>query len=477
MRKIKLNILWLVITLAAVLPLTIYAQYGSSGIADARSSGMGKTYNAISDGVYSIGINPANLFEVPNRSIQFKTILPLPSVGLRTGTDFMTLNDLNYYFGGQNGSARYLTESDKQRLNGLFKGGGLIFASASVNLINISYKVNSKIGVFGFSVTDFISTKLNFPQALVNLALNGNQIGNVYNLSNADIKAWWIRDYSLSYARSLDNLKPTFFKELMAGISVKLVHGFMYMGTEKINSYLSTGSFAQITGKSDLLGYSAFSDNFGVKYNFDSTKHNSNFSLFPSPAGVGYGLDFGLLAELNNNLKLSMAVTDLGAINWNKNAAEFSSFGKIYLDDISSQAERDSLKNQITGSSKKIGSFSTGLATALRFGAAYTFDYNKQNKSSLTLALDYNQGLNNLPGNTTNPRISVGSEWKPVSWSPFLRTGFSFGGLTGFQWAFGLGVDLGLIEINVASSDFQTVFAPNNSKEVSISFDSRWEID
>ncbi len=477
MKRYGFEICWLIAITTVFLTSNNFAQYGSSGAADARSSGMGKTYNAVSEGVYSIGINPANLIEAPNYSVQFKTVLPLPSVAFRTGTDFMSLQNFNYFFGGDNGNARYLTQSDKQRLNDLFKNGGLIFANASTSLINISYKANPDVGAFDFSVTDFISSKLNFPDAIVDLALNGNQIGHVYDLSTGSMKAWWIRDYSLSYARSLEELKPSFLKELAAGISVKLVHGYMYMGTERLNTTLSTGNLAQITGNSDLIGYSAFSSNFGIKYNFDSTNHSSSFSLFPSPAGTGYGIDFGLLAKIDDNIKLAFSVTDLGKITWDNNAAEFSSFGKIYIDDISSQAERDSLKNQITGSSQKIGSITTSLATAIRFGVAYKLKYNEQNESSLTLAFDLNQGLNDLPGNTTVPRVSVGTEWKPLSWCPYLRSGVSFGGLTGFQWAFGLGVDFGLIELNFASSDFQTMIAPNSSKQIAISFDSRWKID
>ena len=40
---------------------TSIAQYGSLGSIDARSLGLAGTSNTISTGVYSIGINPANL--------------------------------------------------------------------------------------------------------------------------------------------------------------------------------------------------------------------------------------------------------------------------------------------------------------------------------------------------------------------------------------------------------------------------------
>jgi hypothetical protein len=39
----------------------VFAQYGSIGSVDARSMGMGKTYTASTFGIYSIGLNPANM--------------------------------------------------------------------------------------------------------------------------------------------------------------------------------------------------------------------------------------------------------------------------------------------------------------------------------------------------------------------------------------------------------------------------------
>lgn len=114
------------------------AQFGSLGSIDARSLGLAGTSNSISNGVYSIGINPANLAINKNNFIDFATALPFPSVSINTGTNFLSLDDVNYFFGGVDGEARVLTEDDKQRFNTLIQDGGLVFinASASVFLWN-----------------------------------------------------------------------------------------------------------------------------------------------------------------------------------------------------------------------------------------------------------------------------------------------------------------------------------------------------
>jgi len=457
-----------------ILCSTAYGQFGSVGAVDARSMSLAKTYNATTSGIYSIGINPANLSFNNDEFIQFSTLLPLPSVSIGTGSNFISMNDINYFFGGVNGEARYLTEQDKERLNALFDGGGKIFASVNADLFSVSIKPANSIGAFAFSIYDYAEMKAQIPSALADLALSGNPIGKKFDLSEADIKGWWLRNYALSFSREIPGIK--FFNNVAAGITLKLVHGYFYVGTNKNTSSFSTGSSAELTGQTDVTGYSAFSDNMGVKYDFDSVSRQSDFSLFPSPAGTGVGFDIGFAATFKSVWNLSLALTDIGSIKWDKNAAQFNSFGYIYIDDISNQDQLDSAKESITGDSKRIDHFYTGLPTTLRFGVSRML-WQEQTKfpGNLLLAFDYNQGLNEMPGNSLEPRFSIGAEWKPMDYFPYLRSGFSVGGGRGFRWAFGLGIDAGIVELHFATSDMQSVVVPNGTKTLSVSFGSRWK--
>lgn len=71
---------------AVLLVLTIsissFAQFGSTGALDARSMSMAKTSNAVSEGVFSIGINPANLLNSSD-VVNFSTVLPIPNLSVR----------------------------------------------------------------------------------------------------------------------------------------------------------------------------------------------------------------------------------------------------------------------------------------------------------------------------------------------------------------------------------------------------------
>jgi len=472
---ISKNLLFFIL-LIFVFSFKSFPQYGSSGTTDARSVGLAKTYNSTSTGIYSLGINPANLAFMEEGSVEFATFFPLPYVSVHSGTDFLSIEKLNYYFGGVDGKARVLTDADKQNFNKLFSDGGFIFTSFSANLLSLAWKPSIDAGTFAFSISDFAGTNVTIPQAIVDLGLNGNQPGKRYNLNDEKFKSWWIRDYSFTYSREFQSESRNWLNNVSTGVSFKLVQGFYYAGIEKVNTNFETGTYYEIQGIADIIGYSSFSGNFGVKYDFDSTEHQSSFSPFMAPAGSGLGFDFGVTFQIENNWNIALALTDIGSINWTKNTAEFVAAGDIYVDDLTDSEQLDSLVEKLTGDARSIKNFSTGLPTAFRFGLGYMLNEEENFlPGTLLLGVDYNQGFNDLPGNSKNPRVSFGFEWKPGDWIPYLRSGFSVGGIDGFAWALGLGMYTGLIEFNFATSYFQSVITPNSAKQVSIAFGSRWK--
>jgi hypothetical protein len=478
-KKILLIIVFIYFSLRIIL-----AQTGSVGISDARSVGLGKTYTTISRGVNTIGYNPANLILSHDKYLEFTTILPIPNIYAGVGTNFITIKDYNYFFGGvkdANGKTvgRYLTSDDKNKLLSIFENGGNFISDFSTSILTITYKADENIGAFGFGIRDFVAGETNFPKQLVDIILNGNSFGRIYDFNDASGKAWWLRNYSLSYARNLPELNQTIFKKLSVGISFKYVQGFFYAATDKIETSLQTGDFNQIKANGNVKAYTSFSDDFHVKYDFDSAsvKQDASFSLFPSPAGTGFGIDFGISAQLDEVWAFGLALTDLGGLTWTKNVANYYSNTAIVLHDITDKNEIDSLKNEIKGDGKYVNEISTPLPTSFRFGVSFQLDkfIDGQFPGTMLIAFDYNQGFNNQPRNSTKPRFSIGAEWKPMDWVPFIRTGFSFGGLDYFGWAFGLGINAGLLEFNFASPDFHYFFMANQAKRISFAFDSRWK--
>jgi len=453
-----------------------WAQLGSFGSADARSMSMGKTYNAVSRSIFSLGINPANIAIADNNSIEFNTVLPIPFLSLGTGTNFLDLKNINYYFGKVNGQPRILNDNDKQNLNSLFKNGGLVYTNASINLFSFSYNFNENIGSFAVAMKDFVEGEFRFPHGITDLLFNGNQLNQSYNINDAEVKSWWIREYSFSYARKLINIGGSKSDKIFAGISLKYVNGFFYIRNEGINSYLQTGDNNQINVYANNRIVGAFSNNFGFSYSSDSTNQSGKASLFPIPTGTGYGFDLGLNTSLNKIWNISLSVTDIGKINWTENTTLLSYAGQYSVTDLSQADVFDTLKSKFSESRDSTGSFVTNLPTALRLGASYFLNINSSRfPGTLLFAFDFNQGLNDEPGNSLKTRVSFGTEWKPMDWIPYIRTGFSFGGLLGFHWGFGLGIDTGFLEFNIGTLDLQTLIAPNTGKNFSIALDSIWK--
>lgn len=470
------------IILVVLLGSSLFAQFGSSVVIDARSIGMGSTHNSTAIGISTLGINPANLILGERNSFEMSSIFPLPPLSIRGGTDFITFEDINYFFGGVDGEPRLLTDADKERLNNLFADGGKVSTDFGVELFSASYVSTPKVGAFGFSIKDYAGAYFQIPAAISNLVLNGNQVGRVHDFSDANVKALWLRSYSLTYARELVEWKQNIFDKIGVGISFKIFSGFAYGGTEQVNTSIQLDNDLGVRTKSKLLAYSSFSEDLGMKYDFDSVETESNPSPFMTPAGSGFGIDFGFTAVLKKNWTFSLALTDIGSINWTGHNAKFETDVDYYIDNFDtdvpegSQNQLDSLKEMFDSSATKTGEFSTGLPTALRLGASYKFT--KENSGVpgvLIVALDYNQGFNDLPGNSKKPRFSIGTEWKPMNWIPFIRTGFSFGGANGFGWGLGVGFDMSSLELNIASTNMETAFAPNSSKRVSIAIGSKWK--
>lgn len=454
-----------------------YSQSGGSiGMSDARSDAMGKTKVTSSFGLRALGNNPANLFSDSLKHVEFIIPFPLPTISGSVGTNFISVDEYNYFFGYSTKDAdgktvgRYLNDSDKSRLKNLFADGGAVTSDAHVQFFAISVKPSNAFGTIAFSMSDVISSNLTFPQGIVSIALDGNPVNQVYNFNDTKMKAWWLRKYSLSYARSL-NILPV-FKQISVGVSFNIIQGFAYAGLDHVNTQLTTGDGDVITGKGDFLAYAAFSPDFNVKYDFDKSttaKKDFKFSAFPTPAGNGFGFDFGVNAKLNDVWSFGFAVTDIGSVTWNKNAAQYSSNLPIYLDDLTNQSQRDSLVKALTGKDggKYISEFSTNLATALRFGASMNIN------NKLLLAFDYNQGFNDQPGNSKKPRFSIGADWMFGFFA--LRTGFSFGGFDRFNWGMGCGFDFGFLEMNLGTPDFESVVSPNTAKRITFAIDSRWK--
>jgi hypothetical protein len=443
---------------------------------------LGNEYTAVSRGVYSIGKNPANLAIYMGHKTELATILPLPNVNAVGGTNFLSVADFNYFFTGDTSNSddlisKQLNDSDKRRLLALFGSDNRFHSKVSNTLLALSIYAGKYTGTFAFSIHDQAAATSNIPKDLVDLALFGNEPGRVYDLSEARLDAWVLRSYSLSYALDISNFLPMPFKSFNGGITLKYVQGIAYASLSKIETSLTTDANSYgVQFHSDLILHSAVSPDFGFSYDFEEGERESNLSPFPEPVGSGIAFDIGASSEVNDRLTVGLSVTDIGSIDWNSEAVEYSGVTDFIMDDITEDEVMDSVFENILGDGHYIDGFSTGLSTALHLGGSYIVGKvdKKDPDGSLLVAVGYHQGFNNLPGNSTTPRFTLGLEWHVAGWFD-LRTGASFGGRDKFKWAMGMGIDASILEFNLATSNLTGTLGSEDSRIISVSIGTRWK--
>jgi len=460
---------------------------GSIGITNVRSLSMGNTYTASSYGLYGLGTNPAAIFERKNPSKKWElfTILPLPNLNINLSSNFFNIKEYNYFFGESfidadgKKTGRYLTPEDKQRFIDLFEDNGTVLADFQTTLFAITFKPSNKVGSFAFSITDVVGFRTTIPKSLIELLLKGNTRGSTFSFAESKFESSWLRKYSLTYANSI-LIERRFLKELNFGVSLNLINGFYNIVVEKFNSEFRTDFNNNLHIKNDFLMYSAFSPDFGIKIGSDTNSNKeSNLSLFPKPAGSGFSIDLGVLAKINEVWTVGLSFTDFGSLKWENEAYETKTNSEVTITNLADTNQINDLDKKIFGeddNTNKISSYRISLPTAFHIGVAFRLDkfLNGKFPGQMLIVADLNQGFNERLRNSKVPRFSFGAEWIPTNWVLEFRTGFSVGEFDSFKWAFGLGLDLGLLEFNLGTTNLISLLKPNSSHSISFLIDSRW---
>ncbi|PID62651.1 MAG: hypothetical protein CR986_00825 [Ignavibacteriae bacterium] len=473
----------IILIIVFTLNIVCFAQgFGSSNSSDARTISLAGANTVFTSGVYTLGNNPANLTSsFSNNFIELSTVFPLPSVNLNLGNDFITLDDYRYFFTGVRGnngevSGRHLSTADKEKFMDLFQNGSMVNTNLGINLFSVSLYPSKIIGAFGFAVQDFTSAKFELPQQLIELFLYGNTAGRKFNLNNFDAEAWYVRNYALTYSKDLSNIFQDAFNFVSVGVSLKMVHGFFYAGVDKMNTTLETESDFDIVVNGDSRMLMSSSPSFGIVHDFEkNVKREVNIGAFNKPAGKGFGADFGFYTELTKAWAIAFAVTDIGSIKWNKGTVEYVATGSYTIEDITDETLVDSLTDAISGEGRATSAFTTVLPTAMKLGVGLKVHElaTPAFPGKLYIEANYHQGFNDVALNNMEPKFSISAEWIPMGWLK-VRTGLSKGGIDKFNWAAGVGLNIGLVELDFAAAFADSLINGNKAKRVGFALSSRW---
>jgi hypothetical protein len=384
-------------------------------------------------------------------------------VGFHVLSQFISYDVYNKYFTGVdvNGErvAKVLTNQDKTDLLNLLPDEGETRGNFEVRSLAISFH-HHVIGGLGFSITDHVGMKNNIDKDFFRLPFEGMPTGSRYDLSDTRQEGWWWREYAFSYGREVPAFIPL-TKRVFVGAGFKLVRGYGVFETVNYRGIVTNPLVDQNQTNFEALSEFLIRRSGIQEFASDSAEFEGPF---PDPAGKGTGFDIGLTAELNHGIRVSAAVVNIGSIAWDKNLVETVGAGSIEISNPLTAAGNDSLLIALRGRNRPGSAFSTPLPTQLRVGATMRSDevpFLKWLPGRLALAIDYTQGFNESLGNSTQPRFSLGTEYRLIPLIP-LRTGIAWGGGDSFRWAAGFGLDLYFLSLDLATENIGVLTSLDN---------------
>ncbi|MFP4023640.1 MAG: DUF5723 family protein [Thiohalospira sp.] len=342
--------------------------------------------------------------------------LGLPAVSslqFEAGNNRYTLSDLIMQHPSEDSLITFLhpdAQYNKSDFLSKLGNNNSFFQDFQTDLLSFGFRVNT--WYFSFNLSEKLSMSLNYPEDLMDFALNGNKnfIYKTTDFSNLGVNANFYREYGIGVAKELSN-------DLFIGVRGKVLFGHanisnssnnvlgFYSSRDSIfidaNAIVNTSSPLAATTNAD-----GDFDGFEVPAYIENSETDSLIDLALLHQNMGFGIDIGLYYKPIDKVALSLSLIDLGYIKWDNDVTnlqlkgEYSFKGIDVSDEIGSEETDedpfeqviDSLENSFTISNQS-NSYTTGLGTKIYVGASY-FVSPKFDVSFLSRSYIYNDYLN-----------------------------------------------------------------------------------
>lgn len=395
------------------------AQMGTS---NARSLAMGGAYLAAARGVEAPRWNPANLGLHDRPAFSVHVI----SAGVAFSNNSFSKKDYDLYNGA------YLTPAMKADILGKIPAEGLrLDVDSEVDALAVSWRNFA----LAFSAESAASMRLS--RTFVEVALNGNQLDQVYDFSDSDGEGYAVSTIGLSYGNAV---YVPFLLDFAVGATVKYVIG---------------------------LGHAEVLDAYGVmSTTYDGSMGDARATVRHATGGSGFASDLGIAAMVTDKLTVGLTLRNwVSTVKWGKDV-KIGEYGVTTdsltveaIDESSADSLVDDYSDELDGEA-----YSKGLPAELRLGGAYR-------SGKLLLTADYVQGFKDRPGVSRTPELALGAEYRLLRFLP-LRAGFALGGSRGSSSGIGFGLRFGSFEMNFAVGSWGGIL-PRSAGGVGFAFGMR----
>ncbi len=284
------------------------------------------------------------------------------------------------------------------------------FQDFQTDLLSFGFRLNT--WYFSFNLSEKLSMSLNYPEDLMDFALNGNKnfIYETTDFSQLGVNANFYREYGIGVAKEITS-------NLSVGIRAKVLFGHANISNSTNNVlgfYSSRDSIyinanAVVNTSSPLIATTNADgdfDGFEVPAYLENSETDSLIDLALQHQNMGFGIDLGVYYQPIDKVALSLSLIDLGYIKWDKDVTnlelkgDYSFKGVDVSDEFGAEESEsdpfeevlDSLENSFTVSNQS-NSYTTALGTKIYVGASY-FVSPKFDVSFLSRSYIYNNYLN-----------------------------------------------------------------------------------
>ncbi|MCB2205681.1 hypothetical protein KQI65_13130 [bacterium] len=432
----------------------------------ARLTGMGNSSAGLVRGLDALNVNPAQLVPDDGVTVSFG-VLPF---GAQAGADFMDYSTYNQYFTGTpdakgKRTPTYLTSADKQAILNTFSGEtGHFTHDIRYTLFNAMLSTRAMTVAVG--ITERTGSNVALPRSFAEFMFFGNEPGKAFDFSNTEVSSSWTRDYSLTVAQEFRLYRRI---PILVGASLKLVHGYAYFGIDRFNSsFVTDPETYEVRGTADMVArYAGTSDWIGNNNDF-------HYSLFPTPVGTGFGVDIGAHMKLTRMFSAGFSLVDLGSVSWDRGAHEITANEDFVIDDLSSTDQVDEIQSRLNGTEYEIPSFSTPLPSAMIISGVLSLPDMPRRGKYWHFTFAYRQGFNDMSGNSTHPRIGVGTEIE-LLYNVAFRFGVNVGGVEPIIFGAGVGFIADNFKLDIGTMDI-TPHLNDSFSAVAVGVSSHWDI-
>jgi hypothetical protein len=410
MSILRISIIAMSISVLLALDTSAQAIRTGRSVALAGSNALGMY------GAEAVGWNPANLGLSANPRFSITALSFSTSIGNNAFTpNYSSKTFVKDKFLGPAEKNDIISKLSSDRLN--------VYGNIGLPLLGFSG------GNYAFNIDTHFLVNTSIPKDIFKLMLNGPVQDKIYTLGNVEGEGLGYWTAALSLAKPLENV--TYMKEFAVGASFKYIGGIAYGELDHKEGTI------QIT---------------------DQVIHaNGYFRNLSASKGDGVALDLAAAGVLQPvDLYVGMTLGNLvGSIYWSKVTAHEVHFSKNEGVSLDSVSNNNYWRNFFTQSDKDYSAnpVRTSLPTYLMFSADRPYLEGKGD-----LFCTYYQGLNNVPGQSTTPRLSIGSEFRYIPALP-LRAGIAVGGSEGSEFSAGFGFKFLYYQLNFGASWQRGVFA------------------